>query len=340
MAEFIVSTHADSLAVGGADTSVTLRMPVLPLSAVIVHITAQITGSNNSDTWTTLLGALKSVQFRYRGSQVWGVSGLNLWRLARSLGVWGFRPEVYANTNNSVRQVSLCLPFGRQLFDPRECFPASNQGETELYLDWTAVPTGYNTLKYTVETLQLIDAAPSSFLRCTTITDTPSAAGDKDYDLPRAAPLVGLGYAMAASYPLAAAHTVERAKLLANNQDYMYANVKTDTLRAFQGLSCPLGLEMDTVVHTENTAGAYAQNASTQSNRLQDSAASAFAWLPFDPWARGDYLVQAQQFQDFKLRLTFNTAAQVQLLPLELWTPDMLRKPGSVVASGAVPARR
>lgn len=338
--EFIHSIHAEAQAVGGSDTSVTHRMPVLPVSAVFLTLEANLASGNTSDNWITLLQALKSIQYRYRGSQIWSVRGDDLYRISRALGVWGFRPEHYQQSSATKRILSLCLPFGRFLFDPLECFPATAQGESELFLDFTAAPSGYNTLIYSVETIQLIDATPTSFLRVATITDTPAATGDKDYDLPRASPLVALGYSMAASEPSTSAHTVERVKLLANNQDYMYANILTHTARAMQGHRRPMGYEMDAFYHIENTAGAYTQNATTLTQRFTNSMASEFGWLPFDVAADGNFLVPAHTFQDFKARFTFNTAAAVRIMPLELWVPDMIRKPGSTVASGTIPARR
>lgn len=224
--------------------------------------------------------------------------------------------------------ITLCLPFGRPLYDPMELFPAVAKGETELVIAWTAAPSGYNSLIYTIESVQIPDVVPKSFLRATTIGLTPAATGDLDVDLPRSAPLLHLGYSVTASEPVAALATIEQVKILANNQDRGYSLVSNHAARAMQAYNAPLGLEMDNILHVENTAASYTQNAVTLSNVVNLSSASEFGWLPFDFLGDGQFALQAQTFQDLKARITFNTAAAIRLLPIEYWSPAMLSRGG------------
>lgn len=324
--EFIHSCHANAVAVGGTDTTVAYRMPVLPVTCVYITLNAQLTTANTSDSVTTLLSALTSVQYRFRGTQVWSMNGLDLYRVTRAMGIFGMRPELWNKTLNSVRTINLVLPFGRRLYDYQECFPAVAQGETELALSFTAAPSGYNTLSYNIDSVQLIDGQPTTFIRGTTFSDTPAAAGDKDYDLPRAAPLVGVGIHATATYPASTSPNISLVKVLANNQDYMYAQATPSTLRAMSGLRRSLGYEMDTLIHGENTGGAYTQNADTLTARFNDSPMSNYFWLPFDVYGDDSYIAPANLFQDFKMRLTFANTGAVRFTPIELWSPDMLTR--------------
>jgi len=324
MAEFIVGQHATRDAIGGADTTRLIPMPILPLSAVFLTIEANLIAANTADIWTQLLDQLKSIQFRYRGTQIWAVRGTDLYRTARALGIWGCRPEHQTQGAAARRILTLCIPFGRRLFDPDEAFPAVAKGETELFIDITAASASYNTLKFTVESLQLPGATPKNFLRCTTISDTPTATGDKDYDLPRAAPILAVGFVQTNSEPTAASPDIERVKILLNNQDYDYSLISSMLMRNLGALKKQHGVDLWAHTHVENTAGAYAQNATSLTDNTSTSTEREFLWLEFDPLGDGQYALPGPIAQDLKARVNFNTAAAIRILPVELWQPSII----------------
>jgi hypothetical protein len=86
-------------------------------------------------------------------------------------------------------------------------------------------------------------------------------------------------------------------------------------------------LAMSHHVHGENVGAAYAQNATTLTQRFAaGSPLQNFRWLPFDVTGDGRYALDGRDGHDLKTRLTFNVADATRILPVELWTPDLLRR--------------
>lgn len=229
---FIQSKVAKSYSLGTTDADESWLLPTNPISFIAITMRALTAAANVVDTAMLLALQLLSVQVRFRGSQMWAVSGDDLMRMSATMGV--YTPKLYnpAIADNSPRAVTLVIPFGRKLLDPNECFPVTSKGELELYISWDAVTSSYDTILLDISTFELPDAKPKQFLRATTMSDTPTATGDKDYDLPRLAPLCGIGVFQTASYPTSSTPTINSIKVLLNNLDTGYTDVDPVTMRA------------------------------------------------------------------------------------------------------------
>jgi hypothetical protein len=311
--------------VGGSNTSTINIMPNQPLSAVFITVEANLTVANTSDDVMGLLALMRNVIFRWKGTAIWNVRGDDLYRMARVLGAWSCRLEAVSNAAASRRIISVCIPFGRNLWDPNECFPRVDKGTTELQIDWTATGAGYDTLKFSIEPLQLLDAVPKQFVRVTTISDTPAATGNKDYDLPRLYPLLGIGVVETNSEPTVALKDIESMKLLVNFVEYDYSLIQGNLARAMQWFRRPAGLDGSTFTHIENTAAAYAQFATTLSQRMLKSAEAEFMYLNFDATQDGQYIMDASKATDLKLRVNYNTAAAARFMPVEIWPATVIQ---------------
>lgn len=325
----IHSIHANSVAVGASDTETITLMPTLPLSYIIVTVEANLVAANTSDIPETLLGQLLSVQFRHRGTQIWAASGLDLYRQARILTGFKLSLQAWAYTAASRRVATLIIPFGRRPYDPKEAFPAVQKGESELYISWDAATATYDTLRYTIESVQLPDAQPANFLRCTTMAYTPSATGDNDVALPRSSPILGLGVVQTLAEPANTNGTIETIKILANNQDTWYSLIHMLNARAMAAGWRDGDEDMAVHQHISDVAAAYTQFQATRGNQWLNSVIEKYGYLDFDPTDDGMWALQAQQFQDLTARINFNTAAAIRLLPVELWPITMIRKPGT-----------
>lgn len=322
---FIQSKIAKTYSLGATDADDSWSLPINPLQHILIKMNAQTAAANIVDDPLTLLGQLLSIQVRFNGAQVVSVSGADLARLTSAMGI--HTPKLYnpAVADNSLRTISLVVPFGRRLFDAKECFPASQKGQMELYISWDAVTASYDTITLDISTIELPDATNApQFLRYTTQNDTPAATGDKDYDLPRLAPLAGFGIFQTASYPDNATPTINSVKTLVNNQDYGFTDIDPISLREYFGVGHPQPLALDTWTQQENSAGAYTQNAESIVNHTLNGPARDFMYLNFDPLLDGAHVIPGPSASEVKVRINFGATSAIRIVPVELYTPAML----------------
>jgi|GEM_PF-2337937 len=313
---------------GSAAGQITEDFPVLPVSHGILTIDCQQVAANTADTPLNLLGKISSFQVLYRGTAIWSLQAVDLYRLGIPLAGWD--PPIYTVGQGAAARklMHILVPFTRNLYSTFECMPATVRGEMQTVITTTADPGTYNNYVYTLEWVQLPDAAPAQFIRATQLQVTPNSTGDFDVDLPRGAPLVGMGVVLSNSEPSSALADIETIKILMANQDTWYAQVFMDSLRPMIGIyQNVFGENTVQHVHIENTAGAYAQNATTLSPMLATGPMREFGWMPFDPTNDGKFILDGTKALDLKARITFNAANTIRLLPVELWNPAMIGKP-------------
>lgn len=310
---------------GASAAQITEDFPVLPVSFGLLTITCVATSANTLDNVETMLSKISNLMVTFRGTMVWGVKPIDLWRLGLALVGWD--PPIYQTSQAAAsrRNIVLMIPFTRKPYDPFECFPATTRGDCGTVITTIADPGNYTTYTYTMEWVQLPDAQPGQFLRATQLGITPNATGDYDVDLPRGAPLVGMGIVQSASEPGTATGDIEQIKILMANQDTWYPELFMLSARALAGVQ-QQGFGANSAMHThiENTAGAYAQNATTLSQMVNNAPVMEFGWMPFDPTGDGKYILDGTKALDLKARITFNATNTIRLLPVELWQPSMI----------------
>jgi hypothetical protein len=71
-------------------------------------------------------------------------------------------------------------------------------------------------------------------------------------------------------------------------------------------------------VHTENTAGVYAQNATTGLMRVDAHPLRQYCWIDFDPTGDGTFMVDARQIARVTLRINAGDTAAIRVMPLEM----------------------
>lgn len=317
--QFVMSPVATRQALGATATSPIFIMPNQPLSAVFITVEAQLTTGNVSDSLPNFLLNLTNIIFQWKGTAIVNLRGDDLVRMTRVMGVFHSRFEKTSLANNTRRIYVICVPFSRWLWNQNECFPKVDKGTTQLQINFAGDGNGYNTYKVTVEPLQLLGANPTQFTRMITLTDTPAATGNKDYDLPRLYPLAGIGVTTTTSEPAAALDSIENYKVLKDFVEYDYSLIQADLARAMQWFKRPPGFDDTEIVHIENTAGAYAQNATTLTSFLSGDLTRNFHYLNFDPSNDGNWLLDASKATDLKLRCNYNVADATRIIPLEIW---------------------
>jgi len=175
-----------------ADGTYDYDLPINPLSHLIFTHKCLNAGVNTKATLAQMLGAIEKVEITQFGATVISLNGADLYALnCYLLGKQPWQGNII-NTDNAVRFMTLMIPFGRKLYDPGECMPATARGELTLKIQTDIADTGYDGVIFQVEAVELLEATPTRRLKYTTISHTPSATGESDIDLPIGNPYVGL----------------------------------------------------------------------------------------------------------------------------------------------------
>jgi hypothetical protein len=164
-----------------------------------------------------------------------------------------------------------------------------------------------------------MDAKPTRFLKYTTITKTPTATGDHDVDLPLGnkiahALLFGTTVPTAASFNA----SIGQLRLLLDNVEHYYARTNWETLHNEMQRRLAESSQSSVHQHLENTAGAYAQNSTTDDNNSNVGFFDSYAFLDFDPLDDGSYLLETAGRARCHLRITADVADAIRIIPTEL----------------------
>lgn len=296
-------------------------LPVNPLSMILVTIRSlNDTGTlGNFSLINALLNQIAKLEVLYKGSAV--VSG-SLADLARLNGLLIGHPPMQTSAtyvDNTTRSVTIPILMGRRPFWPEECFPAVRRGELQLQLTSAAAQTGVDNLSIQIETVELLDAKPTRFLKYTTITKTPTATGDHDVDLPLGnkiahALLFGTTVPTAASFNA----SIGQLRLLVDNVEHYYARTNWETLHNEMQRRINEGAQSSVHQHLENVAGAYAQNATTDDNNSNVGFFDSYALLDFDPLNDSNWLLETAGRARVHLRINADVADAIRVIPTEL----------------------
>jgi hypothetical protein len=278
-------------------------LPTNPLS----HIIISLDGFNVTDeaTLAEILAFINKVTVSHSGRSIVSLESEQLYAVNSFL--YGNRPVLTGKlaTDNLCRVLGLVVPFGRKIFDPEECYPATKKGDLTLTLDTTVPATSFDNSTLNVETVELVGAAPEKYLKTTLKTVVaPGATGDNEVELPIGNEIVAIGIQMTTWWP-ATTHTigVKAATLLANNSEKCYS------LATAQGLCSDLIHQYDT-----QHGVIAAQGIEPPTNVV---------WLNFDPAKDGKFLLQTAGLSSLKLRLNMGVNEATNLIIMELVKPEI-----------------
>ena len=145
-----------------ADGIYTYDLAVNPLSVVIpVLRPLNDTGTlANFQSYLNMAKAINRISILFRGESIVSMRGED----AAALGFFrhGFIPFQgnHDSTDNERRACPVPILMGKHAYDPTSCFPATRRGELVLELDLDIADTGYDGLRLSVETIELLDAKP------------------------------------------------------------------------------------------------------------------------------------------------------------------------------------
>jgi hypothetical protein len=315
--DFIHSVLATNQAVA-ADGDQTFDLPVNPLSAVLIHLnplneTAALASYRFLDG---LLSALDNVRVNHLGASVVDLRGQDLAAMAmlyHQIGIWQSNAR---NTDNERRSLVIPVLFGRRAYDPKECFPATRRGELQLTCTWDIADTGFDNLRISVETIELLGATPEFVEKKTATVQTFPATGVQEVDLPIGNVLRGIllfgttGYTGAVPAP-----TIAEVELLISNVQRMYSHTDWEVLRSVSGLRGAKFMETVDHFHEVNAAGAGSED--TRGQEIIAGLMEQYGLLDLDPLRDDTFAVDTAGASRVHLRVTAETANAMRAMSIE-----------------------
>lgn len=302
-----------------ADAIVEHDLAVNPLSVVLLCLRPLNATGTLSDfaSYLNICSALNRITISLRGSAVMSMSGADAAALAY------FRHGIippqanHDDADDERRCVVLPILMGRFPYDPVSCFPASRRGELVLELDFDVADTGYDGMRYSVETVELLGVNPKEFERKVDMSQTFAATGNNDVELPignvvRGVLLFGTtGFGGATPAP-----SWGRVELRLDNQEVGYSSTDFEVAHALSALWGRQPPAMDGHTHrVDATGGATEETAGGPIN--VGVGFEQYAWLDLDPLRDDSYSVDTSSGRRFFLRADAETADAVRAIAVE-----------------------
>jgi len=306
----------------GADGIQSFDLPTNPLSVILLTLRPlNDTGTLSSyATVKTIAGAMNRVTVSHRGSAILSMSGPDLFAL--NYFRHGMLPmEANSdNVTNERRAVVVPIVLGRFAYDRLSCVPASNRGELVLEIDFDIADTGYDGLRFSAETIELMDAKPKFGERSVSIAQTFSSTGDNDIHLPAGNTLRGLlGFGTTAFGGAAPAPSLGRMSLYVDGEQTGYSSTDFEvasTLGALMGRQLP-NLSHNHITDASAGGGADEETGGAPFDAGSSDGMENYAYLDLDPTRDDNYSIDTKGVNSLFLRSTAETANAVRVIPIE-----------------------
>lgn len=305
----------------GADAVEIWDLPVNPLSVLLIAIRPL----NNTGTLTDfasylrIVGALNRITIAHRGASVISMSG-------RDMAVLNYlrhgcvpREANPDDADNERRCVVLPVFLGRFAYDPVSCFPATKRGELTLELDIDIADTGYDGLRYSVESVELLGVNPREFERKTVIARTWPATGDNEIELPIGNQVRGLMLFGTTDFTGAApAPSWGRVEVRMNNEEHSFAASDFEVAMMLNSLMGRQPPALDAHTHRVTTDG-NAQTGLESTFPIEQGMDGweDYAYLDFDPTRDDYYSIDTKGASSFQIRSDAESADAVRVIPIE-----------------------
>jgi len=315
--EFIHSVLAHDEAVA-VSTVISYDLPVNPLSHILLTLKYVQNSANAQLPFANVLAMMSRIEVLYKGSAVFSMSGLDAF--ASGLLVAGFESwsmNEYG-LDDDERALTILVPMTRTLYDPHECFPRTTRGELILQITYAAAFTLIDDVMAQIETVELPTAAPEQFIKQTTLTKTPAAAGQVDIELPIGNEISEL-VLWGATIPCADVDTatLDKLEILIDNINHFYSESNIETVHCMAGRMRYAPGYHGSHVH-RLTAAAFAQWDDTSAVIPADHVLSNHLHLPFDIFRDGRYALQTLGKSDVVLRIDAGDTGAIRVIPVEI----------------------
>lgn len=315
--EFIHSVMKQNEAVAAAEVK-TDDLPVNPISHILITLKFAQNLANTQALFANVMAMISKIEVLYKGSSEFSMNGYDAFACARYLvgyESWGVN---ISGADNELRSMTFLIPFGRKLYNPVECYPASRRGELILQTTFAAAFTNIDGVTYQVETLEMPEASPERYLRQTTLSRTPTATGEIEIDLPignRISDIILWGTTKPSAST--ATRTITDVKLQVNNQERYYSRTNFESLHNMAGMRLPAPAFWGEHIHQIDGA-AFAQYMDTSAVKPVTHVMGLYLHMPFDFDLSGNFALQTQGLSDLELVITAGDTNPLRVIPCEI----------------------
>ncbi|MCK4958172.1 MAG: hypothetical protein KAT00_02205 [Planctomycetes bacterium] len=297
---------------------ITEDLPVHPLSHALVTLKFAQNQADTQLTFANILATLTRIEVLYKGSAVYSLNGLDAFALGRMVcgfESWGVNAT---GADNDLLSFTFLVPFGRRLFDPKECYPASMRGELQLQLTFASAFTQIDGMTLQVSTFELLEAAPERYMRCTTLVRTPTATGDTSIDLPIGNKLSDI-VLWGTTIPLADASTttIQNVRLQVDNVEQYYTRSFFEGLHNSAGRRLPAPGYWAGHIHQQDAA-AFAQYQDSSAVKPGNHVLSNHLWMPIDINRDGEFALDTRGLSDLELVIDAGDTNPLRVIPCEI----------------------
>lgn len=301
-----------------ADGIYNYDLAVNPLSTVLlVARPLNDTGTlANFQSYLGIAAAFNRITIQRVGEAVFSMRGedaaaLNYFRH----GIMPYQ-AYHLDTDNDRRAVVIPLILGRQPYDSKSCMPASRRGELNLELDIDIADTGYDGMRLSIETIEIVDAKPTEYERKTSVNQTFAATGDNDVDLTPGAINRGvLCWGTTAPTGAAPAPTLGRLKVMVDNSDTFFNATDVEVASSLCTLWGRQPPAYDAHIHRQTA------NTDTVTNGGPISVGyngwQNYAFLDFDPTRDDEFVLDCREAKRFNLRVNAEAANAARFVQIE-----------------------
>lgn len=315
--QFIHSVLAQNETVT-AGTVISYDLPVNPLSFILMTLRFQQNKADVQLDWDKVDAMVSKLEVLYKGSPVFSAGGSDIEAL--NMMLTGYEPWInnrYGDDDEYTFYTFL-VPMTRFLYSPTECFPRSTRGELILQITYAAAFTDIDGVSAQIETVELPEASPSQYLRVTTLSVTPTAAGEMDVELPignRIAAVLFFG----TTVPIADANTqtLTYSQLLLDNVRHYFSQTNFECWRQMAALRHKPPSAHGYHIHQIDGA-TYAQYMDTGVVKYRNDRCLQHLWWDFDPTRDGLYLLDTAGKSDVVARMYAGDTNALRVLPCEL----------------------
>lgn len=315
--EFIHSVMAQDVTRVVNEVS-THDLPVNPLSFVLLTLRSNRTSAADKaiELIASMINNIAKIEVLYKGSAVFSMSGYDC--VAAGLYVANFETWGINYQGAATEEISFtfCIPMGRRLYDPRECFPRSTRGELILQVTYGTAFTDQTSLEEQIETVELPDASPQQYLRMTTLSATLTVGIENDIPLPIGNPISDI-VLWGAEVPAGAATlaTLGYLQILVDNQRRFYSHTNYETHHNMAGRMRPAPGYWGS--HEHHTVTTTLSGPVLPGSHLLH----CYSHLPFDIFGDGEYALQTGGKSSVNLRIGVDvgvTGLAVRVIPCEI----------------------
>lgn len=316
---FLRSIVQENLVLGTVGEIDPIDLPVNPLSFLALTLLLERADEDATNAHRFLsdcfLG-VGDVSIRHKGEQIIQGSLADLTMMAACLT--GYTPHgAFLAGSGQEQSMTFLLPLSRVPYWHEEGFPATSRGNLTFRLNvLDGSPGSATAMAMRLEACELVEDAPTRFMKYTTMTRTLAATGRQRVPLPLGNEILGVLLFNPATEITATEQSAwGRVKVMKDNVEQYYAESDHESLRLDLALRI-----MAAHLRFGHSHAHAATDVLTGDEILQRNVPPAqYAWLEFDPLKDGSYALETEGVSDLEIDMNSDVSTGVaRYLPAEL----------------------